>query len=90
MAYRVIKWMMAVLAVAYLPAVFLIPGLAGLKGSALGWLVYGAYVLFTVMVWAIGHKAGKPLGEDIDRDQVNKETVITQQVEASKHFWTQM
>lgn len=88
MAYRIVKWGMAAAAVLYPALVLLAPGLAGLRGSIVAWMCYAAYVLVTVMVWAIGGKATRNVGQGIDKDEVNKETKITQEVEMSKSRWS--
>ncbi len=85
MAYRIVKWIMAAAAVLYLALVLLVPGLAGLRGSIVAWLCYAAYVLVTVMVWSL-NKAGKPLGKDIDKDQVNREAKLTRDLQR-KWIW---
>ena len=81
MAYRIVKWAMAVIAVLYLALVMLVSNLAGL-------MFYAAYVLITVVIWSIDHKASKPLGEDIDKDQVNKETKLTQEIQHNLSHWS--
>ena len=88
MAYRIVKWGMAAAAVLYPALVLLAPGLAGLRGSIVAWMCYAAYVLVTVMVWAIGGKATRNVGQGIDKDEVNKETKITQEAEMSKSRWS--
>ena len=88
MAYRIVKWGMAAAAVLYPALVLLAPGLAGLRGSIVAWMCYAAYVLVTVMVWAIGGKATRNVGQGIDKNEVNKETKITQEVEMSKSRWS--
>ena len=88
MAYRIVKWIMAAAAVLYPALVLLAPGLAALRGSIVAWMCYAAYVLVTVMVWAIGGKATRNVGQGIDKNEVNKETKITQEVEMSKSRWS--
>ncbi len=90
MAYRIVKWAMAAAAVLYLALVLLLPAAAGLRGDVFAWFLYGAYVLITVMVWAVGSKATRTVGQGIDKDEVNKETKITQEVEMSKWRWSSM
>ena len=90
MAYRIVKWAMAVIAVLDLALVMLVSNLAGLRGSVVAWMFYAAYVLITGMIWSIGHTASKPLGENADKDQVNKETKLTQKAELSKGRWNAM
>ena len=62
--------------------------LAGLRGSIIAWMFYAAYVLITVVIWSIDHKASKPLGEDIDKDQVNKETKLTKEIQHNLSHWS--
>ena len=88
MAYRIVKWVMAAAAVLYPALVLLLPATAGLRGDVFAWIFYGAYVLITVMVWAIGGKATRNVGQGIDKNEVNKETKITQEVEMSKSRWS--
>ena len=88
MAYRIVKWGMAAVAVLYPALVLLLPAAAGLRGDVFAWIFYGAYVLITVMVWAIGGKATRNVGQGIDKNEVNKETKITQEVEMSKSRWS--
>ena len=88
MAYRIVKWVMAAAAVLYPALVLLLPAAVGLRGDVFAWIFYGAYVLITVMVWAIGGKATRNVGQGIDKDEVNKETKITQEVEMSKSRWS--
>ena len=88
MAYRIVKWVMAAAAVLYPALVLLLPAGAGLRGDVFAWIFYGAYVLITVMVWAIGGKATRNVGQGIDKNEVNKETKITQEVEMSKSRWS--
>lgn len=90
MAYRIVKWAMAAAAVLYLALVLLLPAAAGLRGDVFAWFLYGAYVLITVMVWAIGGKATRTVGQGIDKDAVNKETKVTQEAETSKWRWSSM
>ena len=90
MAYRIVKWAMAAAAVLYLAFVLLLPAAAGLRGDVFAWFLYGAYVLITVMVWAIGGKATRTVGQGIDKDAVNKETKVTQEAEMSKWRWSSM
>ena len=77
-----------VIAVLYLALVMLVSNLAGLRGSIIAWMFYAAYVLITVVIWSIDHKASKPLGEDIDKDQVNKETKLTQEIQHNLSHWS--
>ena len=88
MAYRIVKWGMAAAAVLYPALVLLAPGLAGLRGSIVAWMCYAAYVLVTAMVWAIGSKATRTVGQGIDKDEVNKETKITQEIQRNLSFWS--
>ena len=88
MAYRIVKWVMAAAAVLYLALVLLVPGLAGLKSNVLAWIVYGAYVLVTAMVWGMSSKANRTIGEGIDKDKLREETWITQEAELSKSRWS--
>ena len=90
MAYRIVKWGMAAAAALYLALVLLLPGAAGLRRDVFAWFLYGAYVLITVMVWAIGGKATRTVGQGIDKDAVNKETKVTQEAEMSKWRWSSM
>ena len=86
MAYRIVKWGMAAAAVLYPALVLLAPGLAGLRGSIVAWMCYAAYVLVTVMVWAIGGKATRNVGQGIDKDQVNREAKLTRDLQR-KWIW---
>ena len=86
MAYRMVKWTMAVAAVLYLALVLLLPAAAGLRGDVFAWMFYAAYVLVTVMVWAIGGKATRNVGQGIDKDRVNKEAKLTRELQR-KWFW---
>lgn len=90
MGYRIVKWAMAAVAVLFLLAAFLIPGMEGVRGDVFTWIFYGAYVLITAMVWAIGGKATRNVGQGIDKDEVNKETKITQEAELSKARWSSL
>ena len=88
MGYRIVKWVMAAPAVLFLLAALLIPGMERIRGDVFTWVFYGAYVLITAMVWAIGGKATRNVGQGIDKDEVNKETKITQEAELSKSRWS--
>lgn len=88
MGYRIVKWVMAAAAVLFLLAALLIPGMERIRGDVFTWIFYGAYVLVTVMVWAVGGKATRNVGQGIDKDEVNKETKITQEAELSKSRWS--
>ena len=88
MGYRIVKWVMAAAAVLFLLAALLIPGMERIRGDVFTWVFYGAYVLITAMVWAIGGKATRNVGQGIDKDVVNKETKITQEAELSKSRWS--
>ena len=88
MGYRIVKWVMAAAAVLFLLAALLIPGMERIRGDVFTWVFYGAYVLITAMVWAIGGKATRNVGQGIDKNEVNKETKITQEVEMSKSRWS--
>ena len=90
MAYRIVKWVMAAAAVLYPALVLLLPAAAGLRSDVFAWILYGAYVLVTVMVWGIGGKANRTVGQGVDRDEVNKQTKMTQELERSKWYWSQM
>ena len=90
MAYRIVKWGMAAAAALYLALVLLLPAAAGLRRDVFAWFLYAAYVLVTAMVWAVGSKATRTVGQGIDKDEVNKETKITQEVEMSKWRWSSM
>lgn len=46
------------------------------------------YVLVTAMVWAIGSKATRNVGQGVDKDEVNKETKITQEIQRNLSFWS--
>ena len=59
---------------------------AGLRGDVFAWIFYGAYVLITVMVWAIGGKATRNVGQGIDKDQVNREAKLTRDLQR-KWIW---
>ena len=56
---------------------------AGLFSSLLMALIY---VLVTVMVWAIGGKATRNVGQGIDKDQVNREAKLTRDLQR-KWIW---
>ena len=86
MAYRIVKWGMAAAAVLYPALVLLLPAAAGLRGDVFAWIFYGAYVLITVMVWAIGGKATRNVGQGIDKDQVNREAKLTRDLQR-KWIW---
>ena len=88
MGYRIVKWVMAAAAVLFLLAALLIPGMERIRGDVFAWIFYGVYVLITAMVWAIGGKATLNVGQGIDKDEVNKETKITQEAELSKSRWS--
>ncbi len=88
MGYRIVKWVMAAAAVLFLLAALLIPGMERIRGDVFAWIFYGVYVLITAMVWAIGGKATRNVGQGIDKDEVNKETKITQEAELSKSRWS--
>ncbi|MCI7473912.1 MAG: hypothetical protein MSB10_09580 [Clostridiales bacterium] len=88
--YRIVKWTMVALSVLYLPYVFLIPFLAALRTSLLAWLLYVIFVMVTVFVCAINSKACRTVGQGMDLDEKNKEIMITQELERSKYYWTQM
>ena len=88
MAYRIVKWGMAAAAALYLALVLLLPGAAGLRRDVFAWFLYAAYVLVTAMVWAVGSKATRTVGQGIDKDAVNKETKVTQEAEMSKWRWS--
>ena len=88
--YRIVKWSMLILAILYLPAVFLLPFLSVLRTELWAWIFYGVFVLLTAFVWGIGGKANRTVGQGIDKDEVNKETKITQELERSKSYWSQM
>ena len=88
MGYRIVKWVMAAAAVLFLLVALLVPGMERIRGDVFAWIFYGVYVLITAMVWAIGGKATRNVGQGIDKDEVNKETKITQEVEMSKSRWS--
>ena len=88
MAYRIVKWGMAAAAALYLALVLLLPAAAGLRRDVFAWSLYGAYVLITAMVWAVGSKATRTVGQGIDKDEVNKETKITQEIQRNLSFWS--
>ncbi len=88
MVYRTVKWAMAAAAALYLALVLLLPAAAGLRGDWFAWFLYGAYVLIPAMVWAIGSKATRTVGQGIDKDAVNKETKITQELQRNLSFWS--
>lgn len=88
MGYRIVKWVMAAAAVLFLLVALLIPGMERIRGDVFAWIFYGVYVLITAMVWAIGGKATRNVGQGIDKDEVNKETKITQEAELSKSRWS--
>ena len=66
--YKVVKWTMVALSILYLPAIFLIPLLSGLRTSLLAWLLYVIFVMVTVFVCAINSKACRTVGQGIDLD----------------------
>ena len=88
MAYRIVKWVMAAAAVLYPALVLLLPAAAGLRSDVFAWILYGAYVLVTVMVWGIGGKANRTVGQGIDKDEVNRETKISQEILRSSSYWS--
>lgn len=88
--YRIVKWTMLSLSILYLPAIFLIPFLAALRTSLLAWLLYVIFVMVTVFVCLINSKACRTVGQGMDLDEKNKEIKITQELERSKHYWTQL
>lgn len=90
MAYRIVKWVMAAAAVLYLALVLLVPGLAGLKGDAFAWVIYGAYALVTLMVWGMGGKANRTVGQGVDKEKLAKDTKATQEALRSRSYWSQM
>lgn len=90
MGYRIVKWVMAAAAVLFLLVALLIPGMERIRGDVFAWIFYGVYVLITAMVWAIGGKATRNVGQGIDKDEVNKETKITQEAELSKARWSSL
>ena len=88
--YRIVKWTMIILSVLYLPCVFLVPFVTALRTSLLAWLLYAVFVAVTVCVGAINSKACRTVGQGMDLDEKNKEIRITQELERSKHYWSQM
>ena len=88
MGYRIVKWVMAAAAVLFLLAALLIPGMERIRGDVFAWIFYGVYVLITAMVWAIGGKATRNVGQGIDKDEVNKETKVTQEIQRNLSFWS--
>ncbi len=90
MGYRIVKWVMAAAAVLFLLVALLVPGMERIRGDVFAWIFYGVYVLITAMVWAIGGKATRNVGQGIDKDEVNKETKITQEAELSKARWSSL
>lgn len=88
--YRIVKWTMLVLCGLYLLAVFLVPFFGFLRTDLLAWILYVAFVLMTVFVWGIGGKANRTVGQGVDKDEVNKQTKMTQELERSKWYWSQM
>lgn len=88
--YRVVKWTMLALSILYVPAALLVPFLAFLRTDLLCWILYGAFVLMTVFVWGIGGKANRTVGQGMDLNEKNQEIKITQELERSKHYWSQM
>ncbi|OUN21701.1 hypothetical protein B5G34_09950 [Flavonifractor sp. An82] len=88
--YKIVKWTMIILSALYLPCVLLVPFLAALRTSLLAWLLYVIFVMVTVFVCAINSKACRTVGQGMDLDEKNKEIRITQELERSKHYWSQM
>ena len=48
--YQIVKWLMTVAAVLFLPAMYLVPVLAERRGL-FSWMLYGLYILVVLFVW---------------------------------------
>jgi len=85
--YRVVRVVMAALAVLFLLGLWLIPAMAGLRSNFYVWFFFVIYGLITLFVWGIGSKKNRTVGEGFDPVQGNKDLYVTREHLKERSKW---
>jgi len=85
--YQIIKWLMTILAVLLLPAMYLVPVLAELRGLFF-WMLYGVYLLVVLFVWGVTGKGNRYASRDFEPETDNRKLNETQEILREKGRWT--
>lgn len=81
--HRIIKYILAAIAVVYIICIFNVPALEGLKHNFVAWLIYGIYVLNTIFIWIAFGKRKKQHRDD----EAASEAKISQELFKERNKW---
>lgn len=85
--YQIMKWLMTIVAVLLLPAMYLVPVLAELRDFFF-WMLYGVYLLVVLFVWGVTGKGNRNVSWDFEPETDNQKLDETQEVLREKSRWT--
>ena len=85
--YQIIKWLMTIVAVLLLPAMYLVPVLAEFR-DLFFWILYGISLLVVLFVWGVTGKGHRNVSRDFESETDNQKLDETQEVLREKSRWT--
>ena len=84
--YQIVKWLMTVAAVLFLPAMYLVPVLAERRGL-FSWMLYGLYILVVLFVWGVTGKENRNVSRGLDPEADNQTLDETREVLRERSRW---
>ena len=85
--YQIVKWLMTVAAVLFLPAMYLVPVLAERRGLC-SWMLYGLYILVVLFVWGVTGKGNRDVSRGFDPEADNQKLDETGEVIRERSRWS--
>ena len=85
--YQIVKWLMTVAAVLFLPAMYLVPVLAERRGL-FSWMLYGLYILVVLFVWGVTGKGNRNVSRGFDPEADNRKLDETGEVIRERSRWS--
>ena len=85
--YQIVKWLMTIVAVLLLPAMYLVPVLVEFR-ELFFWILYGIYLLVVLFVWGVTGKGNRNVSRDFESETDNQKLDETQEVLREKSRWT--
>ena len=82
MLMKIVKWILIAMDILYIPAVFFIPALHSLKHDLLCWILYAAFLLFSIFVAGLPRKHEYTVTEE-----ENRELDITKELLKDRNKW---
>ena len=85
--YQIVKWLMTVAAVLFLPAMYLVPALAERRGLFF-WMLYGLYILVVLFVWGVTGKGNRNVSRGFDPETDNRKLDETKEIIRERSRWS--